>query len=67
MQSVSDEMWAQRAKRFPRHTPTTREYFLLREIFEEHFPSEQALDTVPTVGFLACHASPDTAACARLA
>ena len=61
-QSVSDQMWAQRAQRFPRHTPTTREYYLLREIFEEHFPSQHALDTVPTVGLPAVHAPPGLAA-----
>ncbi|OUS43683.1 asparagine synthetase [Ostreococcus tauri] len=34
---VSDEMFAKRAERFPLHPPTTKEYYLLRSIFEEHF------------------------------
>ena len=56
VQHVSDGMWAQRGKRFPEHTPSTREYYLLRSIFEEHFPSPQALATVPFVR--PCHARP---------
>lgn len=63
-------MWEARAVRFPEHTPNTREYFLLRSIFEEHFPSPSALATVPKVPTLsiyteACKASsmfPATAA-----
>ena len=42
-------MWASRSERFPEETPSTREYYLLRSIFEEHFPSKCALDTVPKV------------------
>ena len=42
-------MWAVRAQRFPEHTPPTREYYLLRSIFETHFPSPSALATVPKV------------------
>jgi len=34
---VSDEEFAKRAQRFPLHPPTTKEYYLLRSIFEEHF------------------------------
>ena len=34
---VSDEQFANRAQRFPLNPPTTKEYYLLREIFEEHF------------------------------
>eukprot|EP00891_Asterochloris_glomerata_P008873 jgi/Astpho2/8873/Aster-05503 len=51
---VTDEMWAARASTFPEHTPSTREYYLLRSIFEEHFPSRQALLTVPTGLSIAC-------------
>lgn len=50
VQRVSDDIFSQRSARFPTHTPTTKEYYLLRSIFEEHFPSESALKTVPTVG-----------------
>ncbi len=49
MQRVSEEMWKKRSTRFPSHTPTTKEYYLLRSIFEEHYPSASALHTVPTV------------------
>ena len=49
MKVVTDDMWAGRSKRFPEETPSTREYYLLRSIFEEHFPSQSALDTVPKV------------------
>lgn len=42
-------MWEARASRFPEHTPSTREYYLLRSIFEEQFPSRCALETVPKV------------------
>ena len=49
LQVVTDEMWEARAARFPEHTPNTREYYLLRSIFEEQFPSQQALATVPKV------------------
>lgn len=48
-QVVTDEMWASRSERFPEETPSTHEYYLLRSIFEEHFPSKSALDTVPKV------------------
>ena len=34
---VSDEKFEARATRFPLNPPTTKEYYLLREIFEEHF------------------------------
>ncbi len=47
-------MWEDRANRFPEHTPNTREYYLLRSIFEEQFPSKQALATVPKVQRLRC-------------
>ncbi len=54
MKVVTDEMWEDRANRFPEHTPNTREYYLLRSIFEEQFPSKQALATVPKVQHLLC-------------
>lgn len=47
---VTPAMWDSRESRFPDHTPTNKEYYLLRSIFEEHFPSKSALDTVPKVG-----------------
>jgi asparagine synthase (glutamine-hydrolysing) len=51
---VTDEMWAERHQRFPEHTPSTREYYLLQSIFHEHFPSRHALNTVPTGLSIAC-------------
>ena len=51
---VSDAAWAMRATRFPQYTPTTREYFLLRELFEAQFPSRWALETVPHGPSIAC-------------
>lgn len=47
---VTEDMWAARASRFPVDTPRTKEYYLLRSIFEEHYPSASALHTVPKVG-----------------
>eukprot|EP01025_Chloroclados_australasicus_P018846 TRINITY_DN2003_c1_g1_i6.p1 TRINITY_DN2003_c1_g1~~TRINITY_DN2003_c1_g1_i6.p1 ORF type:complete len:649 (-),score=79.24 TRINITY_DN2003_c1_g1_i6:1644-3590(-) len=51
---VTDEMWSNREYRFPKNTPRNKEYYLLRSIFEEHFPSEAAVDTVPTGLSVAC-------------
>ena len=34
---MSDEAFAARATRFPLHPPITKEYYMLREIFEGHF------------------------------
>ena len=46
---VTEDMWAKRADRFPTNTPKVKEYYLLRSLFEEQFPSECALATVPFV------------------
>jgi asparagine synthase (glutamine-hydrolysing) len=46
-QVISDDMWDARELRFPEHTPRTREYFLLRSIFESQFPHLDSLNTVP--------------------
>lgn len=43
-------MWETRFERFPVHPPRTREYYLLRSIFESHFPHPDAIKTVPQVG-----------------
>ena len=48
-QVVTDEQWAARAERFPEEAPKTREYYLLRAIFQKHFPSKSAYNTVPRV------------------
>ena len=49
-QVVTDDMWETRFERFPVHPPRTREYYLLRSIFESHFPHPDAIKTVPQVG-----------------
>ena len=49
LQVVTDEMWEGRQQRFPTNTPTMREYYLLRSLFQEHYPSDCALATVPYV------------------
>lgn len=51
---VTDAEWEARGARFPEGTPTTREYYLLRSMFEAHFPSRCALDTVPRGLSIAC-------------
>jgi len=51
---ITEEMWANRAQRFPKNVPRNKEYYLLRSIFEEHFPSEAAVDTVPSGLSVAC-------------
>ncbi len=48
-QVVTEEEWAARAERFPEQPPISKEYYLLRSIFQRHFPSKSAYDTVPRV------------------
>jgi asparagine synthase (glutamine-hydrolysing) len=42
------------AERFPIHTPQNKEEYYYRTIFEEHFPSESAARSVPSVPSVAC-------------
>ena len=51
---VTDEMMADAAKRFPVNPPRNKEEYYYRSIFEEHFPSETAAKTVPSVPSVAC-------------
>jgi asparagine synthase (glutamine-hydrolysing) len=51
---VTDQQWETRAKRFPYNTPTTREAYNYREIFEQHYPSESSRATVPGGPSVAC-------------
>ena len=44
----------QATHRFPNQTPRTKEEFYYRSIFEEHFPSKTAAETVPSVPSVAC-------------
>lgn len=51
---VSDEMMVNAKFRFPLNTPQNKEEYRYRTIFEEHFPSETAAATVPSVPSVAC-------------
>ena len=51
---VSDEMMANAKYRFAINTPMSKEEYLYRTIFEEHFPSDQAAACVPSVPSIAC-------------
>ena len=52
--AVSDEQMKHAAERFPINTPQNKEEYYYRSIFEEHFPSESAARTVPSVPSVAC-------------
>lgn len=53
-QEVSDEQLANARFRFPIQTPTTKEEFYYRSIFEGHFPSDAAARCVPQEPSVAC-------------
>lgn len=53
-EAVSDEQLANAQHRFPVQPPTSKEEYYYRSIFEEHFPSEPAALTVPSVPSVAC-------------
>ncbi len=52
--AVSDLQMERRAFRFPLNPPLNKEEYYYRSIFEEHFPSEAAAATVPSVPSVAC-------------
>lgn len=52
--NVSDEEMASAEFRFPIHTPKSKEEYYYRSIFSEHFPSDAAAATVPSVASVAC-------------
>ena len=52
--AVSDEQMAHATERFPVHPPMNKEEYYYRSIFEEHFPSESAARSVPSVPSVAC-------------
>lgn len=52
--AVSDEQMEHAAERFPINTPQNKEEYYYRTIFEEHFPSESAARSVPSVPSVAC-------------
>jgi asparagine synthase (glutamine-hydrolysing) len=51
---VSDEMMASARYMFPLNTPRNKEEYYYRALFTEHFPSEAAAMTVPSVPSVAC-------------
>lgn len=51
---ISDKMFASAKNRFPHNTPTTKEGYRYRMIFEEIFPGEAAEKTVPGGKSIAC-------------
>lgn len=53
-EQVSDEMMTNAKYRFPIHTPMSKEEFMYRSIFDEHFPSDSAASCVPSVKSIAC-------------
>jgi asparagine synthase (glutamine-hydrolysing) len=53
-ETVSHEQMASAKYRFPVHTPQSKEEYMYREIFNEHFPSHEAAACVPSVPSIAC-------------
>ncbi len=51
---VTDSMFAQAANKFPTQTPTSKEQYYYREIFDELFTSRSAPSTVPVGLSVAC-------------
>ena len=51
---VSDEQMLHAAERFPVNPPRNKEEYYYRSIFAEHFPSDSAAMTVPSVPSVAC-------------
>lgn len=51
---VSDEEMEHAAERFPINPPRNKEEYYYRSIFAEHFPSDSAAKSVPSVPSVAC-------------
>ncbi|MDR0824705.1 MAG: asparagine synthase B [Prevotella sp.] len=51
---ISDKQMQHAAERFPINPPMSKEEYWYRTIFEEHFPSASAAQTVPSVPSVAC-------------
>ncbi|MED6210489.1 hypothetical protein PIB30_064555 [Stylosanthes scabra] len=51
---VTDGMLSQASFVYPENTPTTKEAYLYRTIFEKHFPKNAARSTVPGGPSVAC-------------
>ena len=52
--AISDREFAAAAARYPFNTPATKEAYLYRRIFEQHFPGEACAATVPGGKSIAC-------------
>lgn len=52
--AISDEQMAHAAERFPINPPQNKEEYFYRSIFAEHFPSDSAARSVPSVPSVAC-------------
>ncbi len=52
--AVSDEQMVHAAERFPINPPQNKEEYFYRSIFAEHFPSDSAARSVPSVPSVAC-------------
>lgn len=52
--AVSDEQMAHAGERFPTNPPRNKEEYYYRSIFAEHFPSDSAARSVPSVPSVAC-------------
>jgi asparagine synthase (glutamine-hydrolysing) len=53
-EAVSDRQMILAAERFPINPPLNKEEYYYRSIFEEHFPSASAAQSVPSVPSVAC-------------
>ncbi|MGL4929097.1 MAG: asparagine synthase B, partial [Plesiomonas sp.] len=53
-QQVTEQQMATARFRFPYNTPTTKEAYVYREIFEELFPQPSAAECVPGGPSVAC-------------
>ena len=56
-QAVGDREFAAAAARYPHNTPASKEAFLYRRLFEQHFPGEACAATVPGGKSIACSSS----------
>ena len=52
--AVSDEQMVHAAEQFPINPPQNKEEYYYRSIFAEHFPSDSAASSVPSVPSVAC-------------
>ncbi len=51
---ITDEQMAAAEQRYPHNTPTTKEAYFYRELFEQAFPTDGAAKTVPGGKSIAC-------------